>query len=56
MATYSSIRGTWQATVHGVASVRQDLVTKQQLCARLCFIKDFSDINPFDPYNNFMRM
>ena len=49
-------RGTWQATVHGVASDGRDLVTKQQLCARLCFIKDFSDINPFDPYNNFMRI
>ena len=49
-------RGTWQATVHGVASDGQDLVTKQQLCARLCFIKEFSDINPFDPYNNFMRI
>ena len=50
-------RGTWQAMVHrGSKSARQDLVTILQLCARLCFIKDFSDINPFDPYNNIMRM
>ena len=26
-------RGSWQATVHGVARVRHDLVTKQQLFA-----------------------
>ena len=25
-------RGTWQATVHGVARVRHDLATKQQHC------------------------